>query len=91
MTEPYQPLACELYDHLEVACLHGYQLRIELLDGHELQARAITTETHADKAEYLRVRSADGEQLLRLDHLLAITPLDAGARFARVLLANRPC
>lgn len=91
MSDPYQPLACELYDHIEVACLHGYLLRIELLDGGELQARAITTETHADKAEYLRVRAANGEHTLRLDHLLAITALDAGARFGRVLLANRHC
>ena len=29
----YQPLACDLYDYLEIACLHRYRLDIELVDG----------------------------------------------------------
>lgn len=88
MDSDYKPLTCELYDYLEIACLHGYQLDIELLDGGRLQAQAVTTETTASKEELLILRSAGGEQRLRLDQLLAITPLDADASFARVLLGG---
>ena len=91
MTDSYQPIACDLYDYLEIACLHHYQLRIELTDGHELQAEAVTTEINASKEEFFVVRTANGEQRLRMDRLLAITPLDAGASFGRVLLGNARC
>ncbi len=89
--DDYQPLACDLYDYLEIACMHRYQLAIELVDGSRLLGQALTTETTASKEEFLLVRTADGEQRLRMDHLLAITPQDAGASFGRVLLSGNRC
>ena len=91
MNSDYQPLACDLYDYVEIACLYRYQLTIELVDGTSLQGQALTTETTASKEEFLLLRSPDGEVRLRLDRLLAITPLDAGARFGRVLLGGARC
>lgn len=89
--DDYQPLACDLYDYLEIACLHHYQLAIELVDGSRLEAQALTTQTTASKEEFLLVRTTDGEQRLRMDRLLAITPQDAGASFGRVLLSGKSC
>lgn len=89
--DDYQPLACNLYDYLEIACLHHYQLYVELIDGAHLRGEALTTETTASKEEFLLVRTADGEQRLRMDRLLAITPQDAGASFGRVLLNGNRC
>ncbi|MDG9924975.1 MULTISPECIES: Rho-binding antiterminator [unclassified Pseudomonas] len=80
----YQPVSCSLYDHLEVACLQHYRLAIELRDGTRLEAEAITTETDEQKREFLVVRDARGLHRLRLDHLLAITPLTDNARFDRI-------
>ncbi|OZB19721.1 MAG: transcriptional antiterminator [Pseudomonas sp. 34-62-33] len=37
--DDYQPLACDLYDYLEIACMHRYQLAIELVDGSHLEQR----------------------------------------------------
>ncbi|VEE16291.1 Rho-binding antiterminator [Ectopseudomonas mendocina] len=89
--DDYQPLACDLYDYLEIACMHRYQLDIELVDGSHLHGQALTTETTASKEEFLLVRTADSEQRLRMDRLLAITPQDAGASFGRVLLSGKSC
>lgn len=89
--DDYQPLACDLYDYLEIACMHCYQLDIELVDGSRLQGQALTTETTASKEEFLLLRTTAGEQRLRMDRLLAITPLDAGASFGRVLLSSKRC
>ncbi len=84
----YQPLHCDLHDYLEIACMHGYRLRLELIDGSSFEARALTTRTAASKEEFLRL---DDQRELRLDQLLAITPLDPGAHFGRVLLAGASC
>lgn len=87
---PYQPLNCDLYDYLELACLHGYELSIELVDGRSLTARALTTRTTS--AEEFLVLQGDGESFeIRLDQLLAITPLTPGARFGRIQLAGSQC
>ena len=89
--DDYQPLACDLYDYLEIACMHRYQLDIELVDGSHLQGQALSTETTASKEEFLLLRTTAGEQRLRMDRLRAITPLDAGASFGRVLLSSKRC
>nr|WP_024308715.1 Rho-binding antiterminator [Pseudomonas sp. P818] len=89
--DDYRPLACDLYDYLEIACMHCYQLDIELVDGSRLQGQALTTETTASKEEFLLLRTTAGEQRLRMDRLLAITPLDAGASFGRILLSSKRC
>ncbi|VVP81415.1 Protein rof [Pseudomonas fluorescens] len=87
----YQPLNCDLHDYLEIACLRGYRLDVELKDGGRLQARALTTRTASSKEEFLCLETADGQQEIRLDHLLAITPLDANAQFGRVLFSEAAC
>lgn len=87
----YQPLNCDLHDYLEIACLRGYQLDIELIDGERLVARAVTTRTSADKEEFLAVEQAGAQREIRLDHLLAITPKEADAEFGRILLNEAAC
>ncbi|TSE32903.1 MULTISPECIES: Rho-binding antiterminator [Tepidimonas] len=88
--DSYRPIDCHLHDYLEIACLYRYRLLLELVDGGRLEADAISTETRPSKEEFLLVASESGQQALRLDLLLAITPLTPGARFGRVLLGNRP-
>lgn len=88
---PYQPLNCALYDYLEVACMGGYRLEVELLDGRRFQARAVTTRTSAQKQEFLLFEPGTEPAQVRLDQLLAITPLDDGAPFGRVLLNGGSC
>lgn len=91
MSDAYRPLSCDLYDYLEIACMHRYQLRIELVDGGEVIAQAVTTRTESSKEEFFVVHNEQGEQRLRLDRLLAITPINHGASFGRVLLGNARC
>ncbi|WP_212624820.1 Rho-binding antiterminator [Pseudomonas sp. PP3] len=87
----YQPMNCDLYDYLEIACLRGYRLDIELKDGARLEARALDTRTSAEKEEFLILETADGKQEIRLDQLLAVTPLDANAEFGRVVFTDAVC
>ncbi|MGL6244472.1 Rho-binding antiterminator [Pseudomonas sp.] len=87
----YQPLNCDLHDYLEIACLHGYRLDIELNDGARLVAKALTTRTSSDKEEFLCLETTDGPREIRLDQLLAVTPLDVDAQFGRVEFQGAVC
>ena len=82
----YQPLSCDMHDYLEIACMYGYHLQVEGIDGCSYAARALTTRTAASKEEFLVLRGDSGQFEVRLDRLLAITPLDANARFGRIEL-----
>lgn len=87
----YQPMNCDLHDYLEIACLRGYRLDVELIDGWRLVAKALTTRTSSTKEEFLCVQTVDGQQEIRLDQLLAVTPLDDNAQFGRVVLQGAAC
>ena len=82
----YQPLSCDMHDYLEIACMYGYHLQVERIDGCSYAARALTTRTAASKEEFLVLCGNSGQFEVRLDRLLAITPLDANARFGRIEL-----
>jgi len=83
----YQPLSCDLHDYLEIACTYHYRLHIELIDGTRLDAEAVTTRTGPSKEEFFCVKADAGLREIRLDALRAITPLDADAKFGRVVLS----
>ena len=40
MNDTYQPINCDDYDNLELACQHHLVLTLELKDGEQLQAKA---------------------------------------------------
>jgi Rho-binding antiterminator len=83
----YQPIECELHDYIEIACLYGYRLLIELVDGSQFSALAVTTRNTREE-EFLVLADSEAASEVRLDRILAITALDAQARFGRVLLAT---
>lgn len=66
--DSYHPIACDLHDYLEIACLYRYRLLLELEDGVRFEAEARTTHTRAvrpggGKEEYLEV-AVEGATLL---------------------------
>ncbi|MFJ3484728.1 Rho-binding antiterminator [Pseudomonas sp. NPDC090202] len=85
----YTPLSCDLYDYLEIACMHRYRLKVELVDGTTFEGTPLTTRTAPSKEEFLLFADDIGE--VRMDQMLAITPLTEGASFGRVELGNSFC
>lgn len=86
LMQPYRPISCDLHDHLEIACMHGRLLCVELNDGTSVEGRAITTISTPQKEEFLEVHTAGGRRDLRLDTLKAITTLDGEDAGSRVVL-----
>ena len=86
--EHYQIVNCHCHDYLELACIRGYALLLELKQRPDLTAKAITLETHSDKTEWLIVANNGTQESIRLDQIVAITPTDSGASFQRVKIAS---
>ena len=80
----YQPIQCEIYDYIEIACLCHYSLAIETQDGENLIGTAQTTSIF-NKEEFLVFKNAKGElQKIRLDKIKSITALDDNAKFKTI-------
>lgn len=84
----YQPIQCQRYDFIEIACMRRYLLSIELNDETALVGTAIDTKTQADKTEWLVIEQDGQSQSIRLDTIKAITPLSTNAEFRRELIAG---
>ncbi len=80
----YVPIRCDLHDHIEIACMHRYRLRIRATEGRILVGTASYTVTTPDKAEYLELEVDGATQRLRLDEIVQIEPLSPGARFGTI-------
>ena len=78
-------LNCDAYDYLEIACLYGYQLEIQLRNGLSLNAKAINVGVvvvHDEKQECLLVVQNDQTQRwLPTEELLSLRVLTENAKF----------
>ncbi len=82
-------IACDLYDFIEIACLHAYTLKMILHDGSELVGLAKTTIIELDpvsniKRETLSYEHEGERRSVVLSDLQSIEPLDSGAQFGKV-------
>ena len=64
--------------------MHRYQLRIRASRGRIITGTACYTVTTPDKAEYLELEVNGKTERLRLDEIVQIEPLSAGARFGAI-------
>lgn len=62
----YQPINCDDYEYLELACQRGLALHIELHDGELIEGVADDLFL-SKKVEYLKVKTSEGSKDLRLD------------------------
>ena len=70
MNDTYQPINCDDYDNLELACQHHLILTLELKDGEVLKAKASDTVSRKN-VEYLIVEDAGATRELRWTKLPA--------------------
>ena len=83
-------ISCDLHDHIEVACMYGYQVRLILKDQSIVEGKAKDILTGAQKREYLLLETEAGSQqieLISLEKLLVLTP---SAQFSEVVFSG-PC
>ncbi|ADW72509.1 MULTISPECIES: Rho-binding antiterminator [Rahnella] len=77
MNDEYQPINCDDYDNLELACQHHLVLTLKMRSGEVVEAKANDL-LMRKKVEYLVVE-ANGEQRdLRLDHIESFSHPEIG-------------
>ncbi len=78
------PIACDLYDYIEIACLYHYDVRLQLCDGSLICGKACTTVILADKVEAIQLSQDNAlvaVPLHTLAHMQVTTP---NAKFQRI-------
>lgn len=78
------PIACELHDHLEIACLYRYQVRVHLNNGEIHEGIATTTKTLPGKIELLVIQTSDKLLELPMHLMVALDVLTEPANFKRL-------
>lgn len=77
MNESYQPINCDDYDNLEIACQNHLVLALELKDGEVLKAKASDLVSRKN-VEYLVVEASGENRELRLDKIASFSHPDIG-------------
>lgn len=72
MNETYQPINCDDYENLELACQHHLLLTLALKDGEVLQAKANDLVSRKN-VEYLVADVAGETRELRLDKIASFS------------------
>jgi len=72
MNDEYQPINCDDYDNLELACQENLVLTLTLRSGEKLEGKAKDL-LMRKKVEYLIADISGEERELRLDHIESFT------------------
>ncbi|BBU94974.1 MULTISPECIES: Rho-binding antiterminator [Providencia] len=73
----YQPINCDDYEYLEIACQRQLKLQIILNDGVNIEGKASDLLLRK-KVEYLIVETHDGTKELRLDCIISFSHPEIG-------------
>ncbi len=76
-------ISCDLHDHIEVVCMYGYRVRLELKDQQIIEGKAIDIITSPEKCEYLLIKN-EQEQQIELAQLAKLQVLTPNARFKEI-------
>ena len=77
MNETYQPINCDDYDNLELACQHHLVLTLELKSGEILKAKAGDLVSRKN-VEYLIIEDAGSTREVRLDKITSFSHPEIG-------------
>ena len=77
MNDAYQPINCDDYDNLELACQNNLQLTLELKSGEVFKANA-TELVSRKNIEYLVLDDAGATREVRLDKIASFSHPESG-------------
>ena len=81
-----QPISCELFDYIEIACMFSYEVTLTLDNGEQVTGTPVSTRTSKDKIEYLIFvpQGSRDKQEIETARMTTMTVLTPGARFNQV-------
>ncbi len=81
--KPCHPISCELHDYIEIACMYGYRVKLELMGGESLEGKAVDVITTPEKREFLLIDNGQIQQV-ELSQLVRMTTLTPNASFKEI-------
>ena len=81
-----KPIACELHDYIEIACVYRYPVLLVLDSGEEVKGIATDTSTKKDKTEYLVLLDEESKEKIEIEltKLVKMNPLIKNPHFNEV-------
>ena len=77
MNDTYQPINCDDYEYLEIACQRQLKLQVQLNDGENIEGQASDLLLRK-KIEYLVLITQEGTKELRLDYINSFSHPEIG-------------
>lgn len=77
-------ISCDLHDYLELACMHGYHIRLTLKNRQIVEGKALDTLTTAEKQEYLVIGIGHEQSRIELNELRKMEVLTPNSKFKEV-------
>ena len=74
----------DLYDYVEIACLHRHDVRVRTTDGQSLTGTVLDARSDGLGNEFLVLRAPDRTLLVRLNAVTTMETLTDGARAGEV-------
>lgn len=72
-------ISCDLHDHIEIACMYGYRVRLHLQNNSIVEGEACDIDS-IEKREYLVLENAQ-ERRVELTRIVQMEVLTAHAKF----------
>lgn len=92
MSKRKTPIACDLHDYVEIACMYGYRIQVLCLYEISVEGRALTTRTltrqtlntrrAAEKIEYLVIDAGGHTAEVALHEIITITAITQNPYFS---------
>ena len=75
---------CHIHDYIEIACLYGFRVNLELVGQSSVQGRAKTTETSVDKREWLILETEHQSKKVDLSTIKSMQALTQNPHFDKI-------
>lgn len=77
-------ISCAQHDYVEIACMYKLPVILTLRSGEELEGVAMDTVSNQDRAECLKLKTGNNEQLVVLDQILRMVATKPNSHFEKV-------
>ena len=76
-----EPLSCHLHDYIEIACLYGFDICLQLDNRETIQGKAMTINTLPNKTECLLMLVGDQTVQVEVTDILSMKAVTQNPHF----------
>jgi Rho-binding antiterminator len=77
-------LPCHFHDYIEIACLYGFEICLQLDNAESVQGKALTTKTLSNKTECLLMLVGDQTVKVEITDILTMQAITQNPHFDQI-------